>query len=410
MQRILCLFVCALSITVLNYSQSNLDENKIKFELSGFVRSDAFIDSRQTVSLRDNAILVVPAAKSFDKNYEDVNDATNLTMVGFHTRLGGKVTGIEALDAKVTGYFEGEFFGMSDTDINGFRLRHSYIKFDWKTTSIMFGQYWHPMFCLDVIPSFSFAAPFIPYSRNPQIKITQKLNNNLSLALTAMTERDFQSSGPDVLNNAVKSNTFLKNSFIPMLDLQFFAKYENLILGANADFKSFVPRLKAQDGTKTKERINSYAGTVYGKINLMKDFILKLQGVYGQNLANLTMGGGYAISGVDTCKFTNMSVATAWCELCYGSNVTYNLFVGYSKNLGTDENTTGKYFGFLTNVNEVFRIAPNVSFNFSKLKITTEFDYTSAIYGNNNIKDKSKIIDTYRVENTRFSLSCTYPF
>jgi len=401
-------------VTIIAFMQfaqtTQTNDTKVKFELSGFVRADAFVDSRQTISLRDNAIIIAPTAKIPDIHSEDINDAANLTMVGFHTRLGGKVTGFSVLGAKATGYFEGEFFGMSDNDINGFRLRHSFIKLDWENTSILFGQYWHPMACADIFPSFSFGAPFMPYSRNPQFRITQKLNKNFSVAFTAMTERDFTSSGPDANNNAVKSNTFLKNAVMPMLDVQLMARYDGLLLGANADYKSLKPRLVAQDGTKTSEKINSFATTFFGKIDFSDRFSMKFQGVYGQNIANLTMGGGYAIKAQDSSQFTNMNVATAWAELCYGKEISYNVFFGYSKNLGTTDNTNGKYFGFLTNVDEIFRIAPNVAFYFEKLKITTELDYTSAIYGNINAKDKSKIINDYRVENYRLSLSCTYPF
>lgn len=403
-------YICLTFLCVNLHAQTSGDESKIKFELSGFVRADAFIDSRQTISLRDNAVMVVPAAKSLDKNFEDVNSAPNLTMIGFNTRFAGKVSGVEAMDAKVVGYFEGEFFGMSDTDINGFRLRHAYVKFDWENTSILFGQYWHPMFCTDIIPSFSYAAPFVPYSRNPQIKMTQRFGKNISLSLAAMTERDFTSNGPDVLNNPIKSNTFLKNAIVPMLDLQMMGKYDGFLFGAGVDFKSLMPRLKAQDGTKASEKINSFAGTVFGKINLAKDLAVKFQGVYGQNLANITIGGGYAISGLDSSKFTNMNTATGWVELCYGSKVNYNLFLGFSKNLGTDENTNGKYFGFLTNVGDIYRIAPNISFIFSKLKITSEFEYTDASYGTLDIKNKSELTDIYRVANYRLSLSCTYSF
>lgn len=218
--------------------------------------------------------MVVPAAKQPDRNFEDLNAAANLSMLAFNTRFAGKVTGVEAMDAKVTGYFEGEFFGMADTDINGFRLRHAYVRFDWKNTSILFGQYWHPMFFTDIIPSFSYAAPFVPYSRNPQIKITQNLNSNISLSLTAMTERDFTSSGPDASNNPIKSNTFLKNAVLPMMDLQVICKYEDFLIGAGADYKSLRPRLKAQDGTKTTEKINSFTGTIFGKLALQKTLYL----------------------------------------------------------------------------------------------------------------------------------------
>lgn len=385
------------------------DESKLKFELSGFVRTDAFIDSRQTISLRDNAIMLAPAPTSMDKFSQDINASPNLTMLALHTRLAGKATGVDAMGAHVTGYLEGEFFGMSDNDINGFRLRHAYVKFDWTNTSILFGQFWHPMFSTDVVPSFSFAAPFIPYSRNPQLRVTQRFGS-YSLSVTAMTERDFTSNGPDDKNNSVKSNVFLKDAVIPMLDLQLQAKYDNFLIGASADYKSLMPRLKAQDGSKTEERINSLAATVFSKAAITKDLTLKLQGVYGQNLADITIGGGYAIDAADTAKFTNMNTLTGWGELSYGSSITYNLFAGFSKNMGTVNNTNGKYFGFLTNMDNLLRIAPNVSFYFSKLKLTAELDYTRATYGNINKDDKSAITDGYQVANYRFSVSCMYGF
>jgi hypothetical protein len=406
MKSYILFIVLVMSVQV--FSQS-AEEQKVKFELGGFVRTDALFDSRQTISLRDNAIMIAPAPESMDKYSQDINAAPNLTMFALHTRLSGKATGIEALGAKVTGYLEGEFFGLSDNDINGFRLRHSFVRFDWENTSILFGQFWHPMFSTDVIPSFSFAAPFIPYSRNPQLRVTQKLNN-YSLSFTALTQRDFTSSGPDEKNNSFKSNTFLKNSYLPMLDLQLQAKYDNLFLGAGADYKSLVPRLRAQDGTKTDERINSYAFTVYGKVTPVRDVTLKFQGVYGQNLSDITIAGGYAISAVDSTKFTNLNTLTAWSELSYGSNVTYNLFIGYSKNLGSDKNTNGKYFGFLNNMDNLIRIAPNVSFIFSKMKITTELDYSKAVYGDILKDKKSDIGNRYNVDNYRFCLSCTYMF
>lgn len=401
------LFIVLLMSTQV-FSQTT-EEPKIKLEVGGFVRTDALFDSRQTISLRDNAIMLAPAPENMDKNSQDINAAPNLTMFSLHTRLSGKATGVEAMGAKVTGYLEGEFFGLSDNDINGFRLRHGFVRFDWENTSILFGQFWHPMFSTDVVPSFSFAAPFIPYSRNPQLRITQKLNN-YSLSFTALTQRDFTSTGPDERNNPVKSNAFLKNSYLPMLDLQLQAKFDNLLLGAGGDFKSLVPRLKAQDGTKTDERINSYAFTLYGKVTPVKDLTLKFQGVYGQNLSDITIAGGYAISAEDSTKFTNLNTMTAWSELSYGSNVTYNLFIGYSKNLGSDKNTSGKYFGFMNNMDNLIRIAPNVSFIFSKMKITTELDYSNAVYGDI-IKDKkSDIGNKYNVYNLRISLSCTYSF
>lgn len=403
MRNVLITFLLCLA-TISSYAQDN---SGVKFELSGFVRADAFVDTRQTVSLRDNAIIVAPAEKSLDKNQDDINARTNTTMLAFHTRLGGKASGIEALGAKVIGYMEGEFFGMSDNDINGFRLRHAYIKFDWGHSTLLFGQYWHPMFQTDMIPSFSFAAPFIPYSRNPQIRYTHT-HDEFNFSLTAMTQRDFLSNGPNQ-----KSNVYLKNAALPMLDAEIFFKTKSLYAGVGGGYKSLLPSPTTSTGLKSTETINSFTTTAYGKFLFNDEANLKLQFVYGQNMVDMTMNGGYATLANNPDKYTNMSAMTVWGEFSYGKTTTYNLFLGYSKYLGADDNI-GTVYGFLNNgvtgLDNLLRIAPNVSFNFSKLKCTLEVNVDNATYGTVNKADKGKITNTYTVTNVRPLFAMIYAF
>jgi hypothetical protein len=33
-----------------------------------------------------------------------------------------------------------------------FRLRHAFIKFNWNTTELLIGQYWHPLFVTTCYP------------------------------------------------------------------------------------------------------------------------------------------------------------------------------------------------------------------------------------------------------------------
>ena len=97
-------------------------------------------------------------------------------MLSVQTRLVGKITGPDAFGAKTSGYIEAEFFGTSDADVNGFRLRHAYVKLNWTTTELLIGQFWHPMFITESFPevvSFNTGAPFQPFNRSPQIRVTQ---------------------------------------------------------------------------------------------------------------------------------------------------------------------------------------------------------------------------------------------
>jgi hypothetical protein len=134
-----------------------------------------------------------------DKAGQDINAAANFNILSVQTRLAGKVTGPDALGAKTSGLIEGEFFGTADGDTNGFRLRHAYVKLNWKKSELMIGQFWHAMFITDCYPdvvSFNTGAPFQPFSRTPQVRFTQAFGK-LSLIATALSQRDFASNGPE---------------------------------------------------------------------------------------------------------------------------------------------------------------------------------------------------------------------
>ena len=77
-------------------------------------------------------------------------------------------------------FIEGEFFGTSDADVSGFRVRHAFLKLDWQSSSLLIGQFWHPMFVVEMFPgvvSFNTGAPFQPFARNPQIRFTHSFGD-----------------------------------------------------------------------------------------------------------------------------------------------------------------------------------------------------------------------------------------
>ena len=127
------------------------------------------------------------------------------------------MTGPDALGAKTSGLIEGEFFGTADGDTNGFRLRHAIIKLNWKGTELMVGQFWHAMFITDCFPdvvSFNTGAPFQPFARAPQIRLTRAFGR-LSIIATALSQRDFASSGPEGT-----SSVYIRNAAMPEFNLK----------------------------------------------------------------------------------------------------------------------------------------------------------------------------------------------
>ena len=85
----------------------------------------------------------------------DINASADLHMLNIQTRLKGDISGPDAFGAKTSGVIEAEFYGTSELDVNGFRLRHAYVKMDWQKTNLLVGQYWHPLFPAESFPELS---------------------------------------------------------------------------------------------------------------------------------------------------------------------------------------------------------------------------------------------------------------
>ena len=193
------------------YAQTN-NENVPEIKISGFVKTDFFFDSRQVATFREGHFLLYPLNESLDANGEDLNSHSSFNALSIQSRVTAKFTGPQVLGAKSGGMLEGEFFGTSDADVNGFRLRHAFVSLNWEKTSLLFGQTWHPMFVAEVFPqvvSFNTGSPFQPFARNPQIRFTQSFDA-LKVIAVLLTQRDFTSNGP-----AGFSSTYLRNTVIP---------------------------------------------------------------------------------------------------------------------------------------------------------------------------------------------------
>ena len=382
------------------------DDYQIKF--SGYVRSDAMFDSRQTVSARESHFLLYPANEKFNNSGEDLNNKASLNMLSIQTRLRGKVTGPEAFGAKSSGLIEGEFFGHSDGDINGFRLRHAFVNLDWANTSLLIGQFWNPMFVLEVYPgvvSFNGGVPFQPVARNPQVRITQRINL-FNASFTAAFQRDFTTLGP-----SGASSEYLRNSLLPILDLQLKYIDEHYLLGTGIDFKSIMPRLVTDKEYSASERVNSLAFMAYSKFNF-GGFTIKMESIYGENLTDLLMLGGYACvskdpeSGVES--YSPLTVFSAWTDLSYHWFTTAGLFIGYTENLGSDKEINGEYYARGNNIKNVFRVSPRLAVQSGSLSLQAELEFTSAAYGEPDIF--GKIENSKGVANTRLLMSASLLF
>jgi hypothetical protein len=400
-------FVLWILSAIIGFAQ-NTTENTPEIKISGFVKSDFFFDSRQVATFREGHFLLYPLNELLDANGEDINAKASFNALSIQSRVTAKLFGPEVLGAKSGGLIEGEFFGTSDADVNGFRLRHAYVTLNWENTGLLFGQTWHPMFVTDVFPqvvSFNTGSPFQPFSRNPQIRLTQSFDKfNLIAAL--LTQRDVTSNGP-----AGFSSSYLRNNLIPSAHLQLQYKSESFVTGAGVDYKTLTPRISTTKNYKTDETVSGLSGLLYAKYTF-SGFTWMVEGVYGQNLTDLLMLGGYAVSAVDTAtgyeEYTPLNVYSIWTDLSYGKDIQPGIFIGYTQNLGADDKIVGSYSTRVSNIDKIFRVTPRVIFNFSKVRFAVETEFTSTSYGKTD--EFGKVNDTKDVLNIRGLMAVYYFF
>ncbi len=398
------------------FGQAEKPSTGFGISFSGYVKTDIFYDTRQTVDIREGHFLLFPKGPLTDPDGADINLRAGFNILSIQTRLAGKITGPDALGAKTSAYLEAEFFGTSDADINGFRLRHAWLKLNWPSQELLIGQFWHPMFITEDYPdvvSFNTGAPFQPFNRSPQVRFTQMFGG-LSLIGTALTQRDFVSPGP---NGA--SSSYLRNAALPEfnLKLQFDAKNDaaktETLAGAGIDFMKLAPRLATDTGFATGERVSSLAGMAYFKQRLPA-WTFKAEGILGQNLYHLTMLGGYAVDTISDpvrqfFSYTPLDTLSLWAEAqTNGSRWQAGLFAGYSKNLGARHEIVGANFARGFNIAALYRVSPRLICNAGKIRFAGEFELTGAAYGTPDAF--GKVRDASYVTNARILLAAYYFF
>ena len=407
----LLLFVLGLLLSSgMNAQEEEKKDFGIKF--SGFVKNDFSLDSRQIVAARQGHFLLFPANVSLDADGNDINARPTFNYFALQSRLTGKITGPDAFGAKTSGVIEGAFFGQSEGNINSFRLRHAFVKLNWETTEVILGQYWHMMFvpgCFPGTVSFNTGVPFQFFSRNPQIRISQKAGN-LKFSGVAATQLDFTSPGGSVE---------LRNALLPDLSGQIAYAVENdLLVGVSAGYKQLLPRLVTDSLYKTSEVIGGFIGQAFFKMKV-DPITFKIQAVYAQNGFNGLMLGGYAIKSIidplrDYREYTTINTLSAWTDIhTNGKKFQVGIFAGYTKNLGSldeiDDLTAISSSTRGSNIAYAYRVSPRFIYNSGKVRFAAELERTGAAYGSS-INENAVPQDTEMVINNRLLVAVFYFF
>jgi len=406
------LFFCSTSVLS---AQSTEEKKPIKVKFGGYVHSLFTYDTRQTVSAREGFILLYPKDELLDESGKDINKGGVYNMAVIQSRVNAKITGPDILGAKTNGLLEAEWIGNAESDVNGMRLRHAFVNLDWGNTSLLIGQTWSPLFVAEVFPGTVGAnagLPFKPFARNPQVRITHKMDNWKFLAALA-SERDYTSTGPNG-----GSNQYLRNAGLPIVQAQVHYYAGKHLIGASAEFKNIKPTLKTSTGYKADETLSSWAMMAYFKLNF-KPLTFKAQATYGSNMTDVLMLGGYAAKSLNPvtneAAYTPIKVLGTWADLSYQKNdYTLGLLAGYSKNYGADDEVvSGMIYSRGQNIGELYRISPRISKKINNLKVELEAEYTAAAYADltdGAVNEKAEVINSHWVGNTRISVGLYYFF
>jgi hypothetical protein len=398
------------------FAQEETKEKKIKFEASGFILNHMYYDSRQNVEVLEGLLHLFPKDVVLDADGKDINAKSSFGFVDISSRVRGKVTGPDVFGAKLTGLVEIDFTGITGGfSTSRVRLRHAYSKLNWEKTEILIGREWHPMFVKEVYPSvmsLNTGIPFQPFNRSPMLQLSHEFGQ-FKIIGAVISQSDYVSSGPDG-----KSSKYLRNSNIPNLHLQLQYKPGNFLFGIAADYKSIQPRLSTEslitdDLTYvTDEKVNSYAFMGYFKYQKSK-FVVKAKAIYGQNLSDCVMPGGYGVSVLDSLtgfeKYTPYNHFYTWANVVYGDKTKIGLFGGFTKNLGAVDPIVGDTYGLALNTDYFYRITPTVSHKIKNFMLALELEYSVAAYGD--LADKyGKFINSHEVSNTRVLFSVFHFF
>lgn len=410
MKRLFAILLVLSSFNV--YSQGFVTAKDIHVDLTGFVRNDFIIDTRRNVDACDHLLEMFPKKPEYDANGEDINAQPSAHFLNIFTRFGTRFSGVEIGSAKIGAYVEVDFTGGTAT--NSLRFRHAYTQFDWTKTKLLFGRTWHPTFIEKVYPSTlneNTGVPFQVFNRSPQLRLTHNLTDNLDFIAAAVYQYKYANSGPDG-----KTYRYQRDAMIPNLHAQLQYDNNGLVLGAAFDWKVLKPRTSTTgtSGTYvTDETISSMAALAYLKYAKEK-FLLKAKTMYGQNVCESLLPGGYAVASLDEQTgfetYTPSNSVYNWINLVYGSKWKTGIFLGYMKNLGFSDDPVGQIFGFAPDIDNGYRVSPFVSYNYKTFTLGWEMSLTTVAYGEIDRMDKGKVKNPENVSNFRNMISVIYKF
>ena len=421
MRKLFCFFAAIAMMAPAAFASETEKAPKNNFKFYGFVRNYFVFDSRESVSGTGDLFYYLPKDVKM-KDGIDINDQASFRFLSLTSRLGVDVSGYNIGNVHFGAKIEGDFYaGLSNssnsnagtyfpgnTKISGTaqaRMRQAYATITWKdlpmgeenkaSVGLKIGQAWHPMaadhphlFSLEV------GAPFGPFSRTPLVQMDANLGDHWVISGAAIWQMQYQSTGP-----IGASASYMKYGCTPEMYAALAYKTKGFLLRAGVDMVSIKPRVLGQLNGKTvrvSDRKTSVLGYVYTQYS-HKKFAVKAKSTFGQGGEHMNLMSGYVKVGENSdgsWNYASLRNSSSWLSLSYGKKWQGVLFLGYVKNLGLSDKahipyldakipSSDVYFcgnGF-SNINQMYRINPQLIYNIGKLNVGLEYQYTGVQYG-----------------------------
>ena len=399
------------------------------YKLYGFIRNYFIYDSRESKSGTSDLFYYLPLDKKMNQDGSlDLNQHSSFRFVALTSRVGLDVAGYQMGNMHLGAKVEADFYaGLSsvnkdtyplvstyypgNTSISGtaqMRLRQAYATITWKdlpmcenqkaSVGLKVGQAWHPM-AADFPHLFSLevGAPFGPFSRTPLVQMDANLGKNWVVSAAAIWQMQYNSQGP-----VGASAIYMKYGMTPEFYAAVGYKTKDFLVRAGADLISIKPRVYGTlNGTtvRVSDRKTSLLYYLYAQYSY-KTFSVKAKSTFGEGGEHMNLMSGYAKVGENedgSWNYASLRNTSSWVSFSVGKKWQGVLFLGYMKNLGLAQdaghnliNTPGDsnavsevYFygnGF-SNINQMYRINPQLIYNIGKLNLGIEYQWTSVQYG-----------------------------
>ncbi len=407
---------------------------KVQVTPYGFVRNYFTYDSRNMYTVIGGEYDMLPYDQKLKDNV-DLNDYDNAKFLAITTRIGLRLNGPNLGKAQTSGRIEGDFGGFGDNN-HVMRIRLAYMQLDWQnerfSSNLVLGQDWHPL-SGSIMPDalgMAAGAPFRPHSRTPQMRFTYNMSNGLGASIAALYQLQYMNNGPtgSDISTPTASTSFANNAVVPEVFVGVHYRDAKVYAQLGADLQTICPRNFGTDPTtnatvRVDETVTGITPTAYFQY-LDGKFGLKCRTMLAQNTSHLNQLNGYAIVGTNadgSYNYAPMRASISYLNLSYGKKWKGNLFFGYMKNLGAEQNlytdAAGNPFIFMkgnknfTHLDAIWRVAPAFSFNVSHVNLGIEYELTSASYGD--IDANGSIIDNanlHSVINHRVCVLMKYNF